>query len=191
MIWGSLHFISLYPPRLVVHRKTIIRTPQLGYSKSRSGVFLAIHGRLQKGTVDIANDATLMATFRSGPPFKGKLAFTWSINGEKGEILVMSTGGPYLYSGSHGEPINIELHDHVTDEIVNIEWDWKDWQKELPLRARIVADVYERYARWSGNGKPASVPDGQNWPRVHDGVARLKDFKTLFQQYDTKENRST
>jgi predicted dehydrogenase len=148
--------------------------------------FLAIHGKLAKGKVDIANDATLAVTFRSGQPFKGSPGFVWAINGEKGELRVVNERGPYLQLAQE-EPIKIELHDYTTDEVTEIEWDWEDWQKSLPLPARIVGEVYERYASWSESGRAASsVSEKDGWPRLDDALVRMKEFQTLFAQYDAQ-----
>ncbi|KAI0849009.1 NAD(P)-binding protein [Daldinia vernicosa] len=46
------------------------------------------------------------------------------------------------------EPIKIKIHDHASDEVIDVEWDWGGWQNELPYRSRIVAELYERYAHW-------------------------------------------
>ncbi|KAI1812771.1 NAD(P)-binding protein [Poronia punctata] len=146
--------------------------------------FLAVHGKLAKGTADIVEDATLSFTFRSGQQFKGTPGFIWTINGEKGEIMVTANGA-YLHSDSYKDPIEIKLHDHVTDEVVDMEWDWQDWQKELPYRSRIVAELYERYAHWWENGRPAgNLPVDREWPRLDDAMERMKEFKELFRQYD-------
>jgi predicted dehydrogenase len=147
---------------------------------------LAVHGRLvaKDRRIEVTEDATLSFTFRSGQQFKGQPGFIWTINGEKGEIMVTANGA-YIHSDSYKDPIEITLHDHETDQVVDIEWDWQDWQKELPRRSRIVAELYERFADWWGNGRPAGdLPDEREWPRLHDAVARLKEFKELFRQYD-------
>jgi predicted dehydrogenase len=147
---------------------------------------LAVHGKLAKGKADIVDNATLSVTFRSGQQFKDTPGFIWTINGEKGEIMVRANGA-YLHSDSYKDPIEIKLHDHATDEVVEIEWDWQEWQKELPYRSRIVAELYERYAHWWGNGRPAgNLPEGLDWPRLHDAVERMKKFKELFSQYDAQ-----
>ncbi|KAJ8130646.1 hypothetical protein O1611_g2980 [Lasiodiplodia mahajangana] len=149
---------------------------------------LVVHGKLAKGKADIADNATLSFTFRSGQQFKGTPGFIWSINGEKGEIMVTANGA-YLHSDSYKDPIEIKLHDHATDEVVDIEWDWQDWQKELPYRSRIVAELYERFAHWWENGRPAGdLPEGREWPRLHDAVARMQEFVELFRQYDAQES---
>ncbi|KAI1749102.1 oxidoreductase family protein [Xylaria castorea] len=150
--------------------------------------FLAVHGKLAKGRadIDIAEDATLSVTFRSGQQFKDTPGFIWTINGEKGEIMVTANGA-YIHSDSYKDPVEIKLHDHATDQVVPIEWDWQDWQKELPRRARIVAELYERFAHWWENGKPAGdLPVEREWPRLHDAVVRMEEFKELFRQYDAQ-----
>ena len=149
---------------------------------------VVIHGKIAKGKVDIAEDATLSVTFRSGQQFKGTPGFVWSINGEKGEIMVTANGA-YIHSDSYKDPIDIKFHDHATDEVVPIEWDWQEWQKELPRRSRIVAELYERYAQWWESGAPAGeLPWEKEWPRLHDAVERMKQFDELFRQYDAQND---
>ncbi|RYP22006.1 hypothetical protein DL765_001912 [Monosporascus sp. GIB2] len=157
---------------------------QTGEIQSDVPDFLAVHGKLARGKADIVDDATLAVTFRAGQQFKGTPGFVWSINGEKGEILVTASGA-YLHSDSYGEPIRIQVHDHATDEVVDVAWDWQDWQKSLPVRARIVGELYERYAHWWENGRPSgTLADGEEWPRLHDAVERLNEFRELLAQYD-------
>jgi hypothetical protein len=149
---------------------------------------LVLHGPLKKGSANVAEGATLSLNFRNGQPFKGNPAFIWSINGARAEILVTSPSGPYIHSDSDHAPITIEVHDHLVDRAESIEWDWSDWQKELPVRARIVAELYERFARWWHNGKPAGeVGEHEDWPRLHDGVHRLRELETLFHQFDDQK----
>jgi predicted dehydrogenase len=152
---------------------------------------LVIHGALAAGKQDIAAGATLSATFRSGQPFKGAPAFVWTINGEKGELRVTSSAGPYLQSYSYTEPVTIELHVYETDEVVTVDWDWDEWQKELPARGRLVADVYERYADWNKKGSAVvkdggnySIPEERIWPRIPDAVVRHREIEALFERYD-------
>ncbi|KAI1127830.1 NAD(P)-binding protein [Nemania abortiva] len=148
---------------------------------------LVVHGKLAKGKAEIAENAILSFTFRSGQQFKGTPGFIWTINGEKGEIMVTANGA-YLHSDSYKDPIEIKLHDHATDEVVEIEWDWQEWQKELPYRSRIVAELYERFAHWWENGRAAGdLPSEVEWPRLYDAVARMKEFVELFRQYDAQE----
>lgn len=143
-----------------------------GNLKSRDGV---------GGTVE---GALLTHVFRHGTPFKGKPGLTLTINGEKGELLV-TIGERFLFLE---DPASILLHDHVTDEVKEIKWDWNDWQKELPIKARGVAELYERYAEWVESGK-SQVNSGREWPTLEDAVTRTKQFETIFAQYDEVDRK--
>ncbi|KAF2113094.1 oxidoreductase family protein [Lophiotrema nucula] len=144
--------------------------------------FLTVHGTLRSGKADIVPGALLSVTFRGGQPFKGQPGLTWSINGSKGE-LVITAPGPYLMSGdSYNGPVNIHLHDHSTDQVQNLKWDWEEYQKELGIRARSVAEMYERYARWVEGGR-GEVEKGYEFPRVGDAVELMKEFDKLYRQH--------
>ncbi|KAI1091737.1 hypothetical protein F5B19DRAFT_493147 [Rostrohypoxylon terebratum] len=139
---------------------------------------------LAKWKVGIADGATLSFAFRNGQQFNGTPGFVWTIHSESGEIMVTANGA-YVHSDSYKDPIEIKLHDHSTDEIIDVGWDWEDWQKELPYRSRIVAELYERFGRWWSERKARSdLPDDQEWPRLHDAVIRMEEFDELFKQYD-------
>ncbi|KAJ7154144.1 hypothetical protein C8R46DRAFT_912071 [Mycena filopes] len=91
--------------------------------------------------------APLLVRFRRGPPFKGEPAVVWTIAGEKGEIRLSSPSATYLQMGStEGGPIVIEVHDHATDSVSKVDWEWEDWQEELPVPARNVGAMYEAFA---------------------------------------------
>jgi predicted dehydrogenase len=171
--------------RMQIQRPTLKTMGKAGVISSDVPDFLAVHGKLTRGKVDIADEATLAVTWRSGPPFKGSPGFVWTINGEKGELKVTSTSGPYLQLDPCEKPVKIELHDFATDQVSEIEWDWKDWQKELPFESRIVGELYERYAHWVEHGK-GRVEEETDWPRLHDALPRLMELETLFAQYDSQ-----
>lgn len=145
--------------------------------------FLAIHGKLVSRRENVVDGASLAVTFRLGPPFKGQPAFVWSINGEKGEILLTSPSGPYIFSGdSYGEPVQIQYHDHETDEVMDVEVGWEDWQEELPLRARSTGEIYERFAKWWDNGAsadPDELPEAEAFPSLAQSLERMKEFDAL------------
>ncbi|KDN60627.1 putative oxidoreductase family protein [Colletotrichum sublineola] len=142
--------------------------------------FVALHGALRgRDTVD---GATLAVRFRNGPPFKGRPAFVWRIVGEKGEVEVESPSGPYLHSDSYDEPVVIRVHDHGRDEVEEVSWDWKGWQKELPIRARSIGEVYERFARWAESGR-GTVEEGRRWPTVQDAVFRTRELEAMLQSF--------
>ncbi|KAH9227251.1 hypothetical protein K456DRAFT_1928038, partial [Colletotrichum gloeosporioides 23] len=140
---------------------------------------IAAHGALRgRNTVE---GATLAMRFRNGTPFKGRPRLVWRIVGEKGEVEVESPAGPYLHSDSYGEPIGIRVHDHQRDVVEVVEWEWEDWQEELPVRARNVGEVYERYAAWIENGKCVGE---ENWPGIEDALVRMKELDILFKRFD-------
>ncbi|KAK9413972.1 hypothetical protein SUNI508_11424 [Seiridium unicorne] len=100
----------------------------------------------------------------------------WCFNFLQVFILILAVMAPIRVALA---PITIELHDSSSDSAERIEWDWKDWHKELPVRFRIVAEIYESFTWWWGN-------EDRDWPRLHDGVKRLKEFEELFAQYDNQ-----
>jgi predicted dehydrogenase len=147
--------------------------------------YVAVHGTLKPGKVNISPGALLSVTFRGGEALKGQPGFAWTINGSKGELIITAPG-PYLMSGdSYNGPVKIHFHDHSSDELKEIEWDWEEYQKGLGTRARSVAEMYERYARWIEGGK-GDVEKGYEFPTLEDGVALMKEFDKLYKQYDAE-----
>jgi predicted dehydrogenase len=154
-----------------------------GTVKSDVPDLITVHGTLATNKGVTAPGATLMASFRLGQPFKGEPGFVWYIAGETGELRITALG-PYLMSGdSFNGPITIEHHDHATDEMKDLGWDWPEWQKQLGLRARSVAEVYERYAEWVEGGV-GDVAEGRDWPRLQDGVKLMKEFDEIYRAFD-------
>lgn len=94
----------------------------------------------------VRDGATVLVRYRKGPSFKGEPAFVWSINCEKGEVRLVSPGGPALQLNVYSEPVTIDVHDFATDEMKSLEWNWPDYQLELPEDARTTAAWYEAYA---------------------------------------------
>ncbi|WYZ43500.1 hypothetical protein EsH8_VI_001199 [Colletotrichum jinshuiense] len=143
--------------------------------------FIASHGAIMGW--NIAPGATLTVRFRNGTPFKGRSAFVWRIVGEKGEIEVDSPSGPYLHSDSYNEPIVIRVHDHQKDVVEEVSWNWEPWKEELPIRARNVGEIYDRYAKWVEGGR-RGVEEGEGWPTLDDAVVRMRELDTLFKRFD-------
>ncbi|KZL75241.1 oxidoreductase family protein [Colletotrichum tofieldiae] len=157
--------------------------------RARSDVpdFIALHGALRgRNTVE---GATLAVRFRNGPPFKGRPAFVWRIVGEKGEVEVESPSGPYLHSDSYDEPIVIRVHDHERDEVEEVPWSWEGWQEELPVRARNVGEVYERFAGWVEAGK-GDVEGGGQWPTIRHAILRMRELEALLLGFDKLSEES-
>lgn len=148
--------------------------------------YISVQGTLKNNKGVTIPGALLTVTFRLGQPFKNDPGFVWTINGEKGELR-LTAPGLFLMSGdSYDGPVKIEFHDHKEDVLKELVWDWPNWQKELGLRARSTGELYERFAEWVENGRPDTVPEGRDWPRLHDGVALIREFDNLFQQIDSK-----
>ena len=143
----------------------------------------AMQGSL-KSNYGVGERALLTYVFRHGTPFKGQPGLTLTINGEKGEILV-TIGEKFLFLE---DLPSIYLHDHATDEVKEIEWDWEEWQKELPIKARGVAELYERYADWVESGR-SRIDVGREWPTLEDAVTRNRQLETIFAQYDECKRR--
>lgn len=181
-----------FQSRMQIQRPELLRIKSDGPSdetlKPDVPDFLAVHGKLEQadGRAELADNASLAVTFRSGPAFKNTPAFTWSINGEKGEILITSPSGPYLQGSSYREPVTVQLHDHAKDEVVEIPWDWEEWQKALPVRARMGAEVYERFAAWWESGK-GEVESGARWPTLEDAMVRHAELRVMFEQFDARD----
>lgn len=151
--------------------------------KSNVPDLVSVHGALKGEKEYVTKNATMSMQFRTGPPFKGQPGFTWSINGELGEILVTSPLGPHFNSDSYGEPITIQVHNHTTDEVESVQWDWAEWQKELLIRGRSIGELYDRYAEWVEGGK-GSVKEGREWPTLGDALERAKEIEVIFEKFD-------
>ncbi|KAI8808073.1 oxidoreductase family protein [Cladochytrium replicatum] len=143
--------------------------------------YVSVHGTLHDKGLTVPG-ALLTATFRLGQPFKDDHGFRWTMNGEKGELRITAPG-PFLMSGdSYYGPVTIEHYDHASNEVKKLEWDWPDWQKALPIRARATAELYERYAEWVESGRPSAVRQEREWPRLEAGVRLMKEFDDMFAQ---------
>jgi hypothetical protein len=91
--------------------------------------------------------ATLQARFRRGQPFPGEPPLWLTINGEKGEIRLTNGAAASVHSSADPELIKIEVHDFESDEVERVQWDWAEWQKELPAIARSIGSIYEEFAK--------------------------------------------
>ncbi|KAK5118569.1 hypothetical protein LTR85_008034 [Meristemomyces frigidus] len=103
---------------------------------------MAVHGTLQSSGY-VAQGASLVVSFRTGPPYPGTTAFVWTINGEKGEIQISSERGAFIQAQEAHIPIPIEVHDFATNEVKKVEWAWEDWQERLSSRGRNIGKLYD------------------------------------------------
>lgn len=119
----------------------------IGTVKSDVPDLVLVAGTLP-GSATVQKGATLHHRFRRGQAFPGEPALSWSINGEKGEIRVVSQSAANLNIGvpDDASPMKIDLYDFESGEVTPVEWEWADWQKELPIFARNIGQVYEDYA---------------------------------------------
>ncbi|KAF6842244.1 oxidoreductase family protein [Colletotrichum musicola] len=115
----------------------------------------------------VAENATLLARFRRGQPFKGEPALVWSINGEKGEIRVTSDASTALQAGAETSAVRIEVHDFAADEVEKVEWEWEGWQAELPVWTRSIGRLYEDFA------------EGKAVPTFEEAVRRHEQLETI------------
>lgn len=126
---------------------------------------------------NIAQDgATLNIRFRRGQPFKGEPGFTWHINCEKGEVRLVSPTGSSLHASAYSEPVTLEVHDHATDKVRDVDWRWPEWQEEndLPLGSRSVARLYEAFHADAVEGRgPREYPDFADALRRHEQLYSL------------------
>ena len=106
---------------------------------------VSVHGTLQQSQY-VAEGASLVINFRSGPPFPGTLPFVWTIVGKKGTIRVTSERGPVALNADSSRPIPIEIPDHASGEVKVVEWEWEEWQVGLPAVARNIGKVYDLLA---------------------------------------------
>ncbi|KAI5857461.1 NAD(P)-binding protein [Durotheca rogersii] len=185
----TLGEFASFQSRMQIQRRTIAIDGEGGGGsqpttrKTQTDVpdLLVAHGKLAPGKADVAEEATLSFFYRNGPQFKGAPGFVWTINGAAGEIMVKAAS-PYLQYDAHSGPIEIRIHDHATDEVIEVPWDWEAWQKELPNRARTVAVLYERYAHWRESGEGGT----RDWPGLGDAVVRMRELDEVFRQYDAQ-----
>ncbi|KAK4153823.1 hypothetical protein C8A00DRAFT_14993 [Chaetomidium leptoderma] len=106
---------------------------------------ISVSGRWDESRITQKN-ATLHYRFRRGQPFPGEPALEWTINGEKGEIRIISPKTTFIQVGDPETPRVIEVHDFETNEVETVEWDWEAWQQDLPFPARSIGALYEAFA---------------------------------------------
>lgn len=147
---------------------------------------ISVHGELAPGIANIQEGATLSAFFRTGSSFKDEPPFVWYIRGQTGELKITSPYGPLLQAATM-PGIKIELHDSITDEITEIQWEseWTDWQKELQVPgSKLVGEIYNRYAQWFQQSDRTAAPVGGDWPRLEDAIRRHEELDKMLSDFD-------
>ncbi|KAK3303810.1 uncharacterized protein B0T15DRAFT_285059 [Chaetomium strumarium] len=137
-------------------------------------VFVA--GKWQESDITQEN-ATLHLRLRRGQPFPGDPCVVWTINGEKGEIRIVSQDMAFIQLGPPGESHVIEVHDFETDKVEKVEAAWADWQKELPFLARGVGALYEAIADARNKGTR------EDYVNFDTAVKRLETVHGLLEEW--------
>ncbi|KLU85686.1 hypothetical protein MAPG_04708 [Magnaporthiopsis poae ATCC 64411] len=135
---------------------------------------IIVTGRVP-GPSDIIGDggATVLHRFRLGTPFPGEVPLRWTINGEKGEVRLTARAGATLHASAYDladqqdNGVTIEVHNFATDSLEKVEWSWGDWKDGLPLLARSVAELYERFA------------DGREVPTFADALRSQEQLEEM------------
>ncbi|KAL6907152.1 hypothetical protein GGI43DRAFT_254218 [Trichoderma evansii] len=147
---------------------------------------ITVHGELAPGAANIQNGATLSVLFRGGSPFKGELPFQWYIQGQNGELKITNPYGP-VFQAATIPGCKIELHDYTTDEVTEIPWEteWKEWQNELPTPgAKLVGDMYNRYAESFQQADSKAIPAEKDWPRLKDAIRRHEEIDGVLKDFE-------
>ncbi len=137
---------------------------------------IIVNGTLN-GAAGTQQGATVSLRFRRGEPFKGDPGFVWNINGEKGEIRLTAVNGPTFHAAADNKTVTLQVHDFETDQVDKVDWDWSGWQAELPLVARSIGTLYDKYA--NGQNDPT---DGV--PSFRTAVHRHQQLEALLSQWE-------
>jgi hypothetical protein len=136
-----------------------------GTTTSNVPDLLLATGRLSASPTTQPN-ALVSIRVRTGPPFPGEPPLVLYIYGEKGEIKLTVEGGMSIAIPS-GKPVAIEVHDFASDSVEKVQWEWEEWQTELPDRAKNIGALYEAYAKGEG------YPTFEDAERRHGQIDRL------------------
>lgn len=117
----------------------------------------------------VQEGANFLTRFRRGQVFPGDPALEWTVNGEKGEIRLVATASPAIQALAADGPIVIEVHDHASDTVEKIEWDWLSWQNDLPINARNIGALYEAFA----DGEEINYPSFADALGLHEQLDQI------------------
>lgn len=91
---------------------------------------------------ELGSGAVISIFQRGGPPIPGNPGLRWNIHGSTGEIQVTSDGS-FLQVGY--EDMKIVLHDQIKNKVEDIDFTPNDDAERLPMPARNVARLYEKF----------------------------------------------
>ncbi|KAH6870415.1 putative oxidoreductase [Alternaria rosae] len=131
--------------------------------------FLAVRGTIAHSPLTSSN-ATLSFLFRRGQPFPGTPALTWTINCEYGEISITSATNMVFQMSEGDGPVVIQVHHFDTHEVENLDWDWSEMQKEVPIVGRDVMTSLFAFAEGKEEGDGwVGLEDAASYARMIDG----------------------
>jgi len=172
-IVGRLDAQSVYSKSQIQRPNIRIQDPQTKQTVEEVTTdvpdFLAVHGTIAQSPLTAPN-ATLSFLFRRGPPFPGTPALTWTINCEYGEILITSATRMTFQMSEGDEPVVVQVHHFDTQEVENVDWDWSDLQKEVPIIGRDVMTSIFAFAEGKAEGEGwVGLEDAATYARMIDG----------------------
>ncbi|AEO55729.1 hypothetical protein MYCTH_2299852 [Thermothelomyces thermophilus ATCC 42464] len=139
----------------------------VGTAQSTVPDLILVSGKWNESHITQPN-ATLHYRFRRGQPFPGDPVLSWTIAGEKGEIKVTSPKHTFIHAGEESVPSFFEVHDYETNTVDKVEWQWADWQQELPFQARGIGALYEAFAEVKAGGAQESYATFDIAARRHE-----------------------
>jgi hypothetical protein len=134
---------------------------------------LSVHATITPSPLTVPN-ATLSFLFRRGQPFPGTPALAWTINCECGEIRVTSATSSAFPSSESDGPVVIQVHHFETNEVEDIDFDWSDLQKEVPIVSRDVMGCLFAFAE----GKN----EGDGWVGLEDAARYAQIIQTFLEE---------
>ena len=137
---SNAHLQIQRPNQTIINRDTGATRP----AQSDVPDLVSLHGTLKSSNY-VAEGASLVANFCTGPPFPGTSPFVWTITGEKGRIRLSNERGPFIQSEGSGWPTPIQVEDFASQEVKEVSWEWEDWQEPLIPRGRNIAKIYDLY----------------------------------------------
>ncbi|SMQ51627.1 unnamed protein product [Zymoseptoria tritici ST99CH_3D7] len=141
----------------------------VGEVKRTSHDQIAIQGHLTNGAV-------FSFHMRGGHPFPDTPGLEWRVYGKAGEIRI-TTPSANLHFGGSGH--KIQLHDHKSGSVKNIEVPKDEWdEKELPITARAPARIYEAFADGKEDGYGTWEDAVVRHRLVEEMYARARDGST-------------
>lgn len=72
------------------------------------------------------------------------------------------------------------MHDFEKDEVEFVDWNWQEWQEELPVVARSVGALYDAFA----------AGDESKYPTFEDALARYEQLDKILRSWPSAKTDS-